>query len=338
MKVQSLDGKQVGKLGGRVYYVNHGVNISREYNGEVSNPNTAAQVSQRSRFKLASQVSAAVEPVIVIPRKGLLSPRNLFVKKNMGFFYADGEGAAVTYENLQITPGSIGLGPLKLTQLPTGLLSFRLQYAPSAAVSRVIYCFFVKNDYQQLVYVTSKVIEPNAATPTFGNVMDMSIFPSGADIICLAYGMCDSNAKATATYESYNVQSGADIAKLVANRKLELGSFSFTQTRGTTLFNGEDTNITPGDDEVLLYLTALNGGSISAAVNGGNPIIVTNDAIPVPIGATVVLSATHSGGTMQFAGWFNNGEQRAFSYENPLTITINSMRDIVANWNVGGLE
>ena len=57
MKIYSLDGKGSGKVGGSVYYVNRGVQVRREYTAAVTNPSTDAQVGQRSRFKLASQVS-----------------------------------------------------------------------------------------------------------------------------------------------------------------------------------------------------------------------------------------------------------------------------------------
>lgn len=46
------------------------------------NPSTEAQVEQRAKFKLMSQVATAFKSVIAMKREGNITPRNMFVKLN----------------------------------------------------------------------------------------------------------------------------------------------------------------------------------------------------------------------------------------------------------------
>lgn len=47
-----------------------------------TNPRTEAQVEQRAKFKLMSQVATAFKSVIAMKREGNITPRNMFVKLN----------------------------------------------------------------------------------------------------------------------------------------------------------------------------------------------------------------------------------------------------------------
>ena len=89
MKVRGyLKGK--GKLGNIVCSTIAGETIARDYNPEVSNPNTESQVEQRAKFKLMSQLGSIMAPVIAIAKVKNQSSRNLFVRKNMGATVFDG--------------------------------------------------------------------------------------------------------------------------------------------------------------------------------------------------------------------------------------------------------
>ena len=61
--------KGSGKLGNIVCSTVAGETIARDYNPEVSNPNTETQVAQRAKFKLMSQLSSVMAPVIAIPKE-----------------------------------------------------------------------------------------------------------------------------------------------------------------------------------------------------------------------------------------------------------------------------
>ena len=82
MKINSVLGKMTGKVGNIVLTSVGGKVVGREYNPNVANPNTQPQQNTRSKFKLASQLSASMAPVIAIKKEGNVSARNLFVKEN----------------------------------------------------------------------------------------------------------------------------------------------------------------------------------------------------------------------------------------------------------------
>lgn len=328
MKVYSRNGKGTGKLGGSVFVINHGVQIEREYNGQVSNPSTIPQVSQRSRFKLASQVSAALAPVIAIPRKGIQSPRNLFVKRNMMYFYGGSDGAQVTYENLQITNGSLGLPTFRAAREVTDKITLAMQDSVLAAYDHVIYNVFKKTAENQLQLMNSVAVPVDDSNAEA--IVDIDDIPG--NLVFYAYGIRLKNARARAQYGNYQVQNGVDFARLIANRTIELSDVQFSQTRGTSLGQGDEESITPGANEVIIYIGTNGWGHVNAKINNGTEEPVENGYVRAEIGDLVTLKGipvpSHG-----FRGWYNNGEQTPFSTETQISFVASEMRDIMARWN-----
>lgn len=331
-----MAGKGTGKKGSDVYAISGGEQIIRQYNPVVSNPNTNDQVTQRARFKLASQLSAALAPSIVIPKKGLLSARNQFVKKNMDYIYGNAGGATASYENLQLTDGNRGLPAIHVEPLAQDSIQICLESDVIASVSRVVYNVYQKTTEDQLQLALSRIVPVTSEHP---NAAMTIVRPTG-DIVIYAYGMTDKNAGASAKYGNYQVQSGQDIAALVASRKLSAADYSFTQTRGVTLASGKSETIVPGENEVLVYVTPTEGGSVSATGLQGT-LIRAEKGKPLAITATPKATGGTFGNGYVFAGWYYNGQQTAFSTTNPLTITPATQLDIVAKFisrNYEGLE
>lgn len=334
MKLFGVDTKGTGKLGGSVYVINHGVQIRREYNGVISNPSTDDQVSQRSRFKLASQVSAALAPVIVIPRKGLQSPRNLFTKKNMGYFYGTPQGAQVTYENLQITPGCTSLPRLVIARNGQNTITYAVAESVVGAIDHLVYSVFKKMDDESLILMESVVVDVTADNDA-GAVERTD--PQG-NLVVYAYGIREKNARAHAIYGNYQIESGQDIAKLVANRTIEMDNFQFTQTRGSSIGAGDSENPTPDPGSSLLYLSYPMGAQIYVQIGAQAEQLVSTGYVNVPDGSQVRLRAASMDGYI-FEGWYNNGEQIPFSTSQTATFTMQGMRDVLARYvNTGGLE
>jgi len=336
MKLDGINGKGTGKSGTKVYYVNHGQQIEREYTSHVSNPGTAAQTAQRSRFKLASQVSAVLEPSIVIPRKGMQSPRNLFVKKNMGYFYGADDGAQVTYENLQLTAGAVGLPSIVAERNANDTLLVSLEDRVTNLVSHVVWDIYKKTDDGLLRWMASAITEIGNATE-FGDA-EFNNMPGS--LVIYAYGIKARNAKALAKFGNYQVADSRDVARLVANRTIEAKDYMFTATRGTSLGNGANGNIQPGEGQALVYLSSFNGGMIKFTTEGHEPVTVENVTINIDLGDSLTIEAVPNT-DFAFIGWYNNGEQQRFSNTTPLTLTIDRMRDIVAVFSYvgsGGLE
>lgn len=328
MIVYGQNGKGKGKLGSSVYSINHGVQIKREYNGTVNNPNTAAQVDQRSRFKLASQVSAALAPIIVIPRRGIQSPRNLFVKKNFDYFYATPTGAQVTYENLQVTPGSAPCPRILVSVFDDGKIEVALSESVVKYLDHVCYNVFNLTQDGQMILFESKVVDVTEEN----DMADVELDKPSDDFVVYAYGMRMNTARARGKWGNYKITTGEDIAALVASRKIEISDVTFSMTRGTTVFNGEQGSPDVPAGSTIVYVETIGDGEVTAEG-------LSNGRIVAQRGSNVVLTAVPGDGE-SFVGWKNNGEQNYFSYDNPLTIVASGMRDIIAAFTdrIHGLE
>lgn len=326
MKQNGMIGLGSGKLGVTVNSIVYGTQVQREYRAHISNPSTAGQVDQRARFKLASQVATALSPVIAIPRDKFQSPRNRFVKNNFGYFYADGESAQVSYENLQLTVGNAGLPGLQISRDSTNGIGITLGESASSAVNRVVYSVFKKTSEDKLQLVASTVVNNPGISGTFPAELPYI----DGDIIVYAYGMRDNNEKATAKYGNYRVATGEDLAALIMTRKLKEKDYTLTETRGTTLFTNEDEYEQPLPGKVRVWVGGYNGGSCAAQGQ-------TGDYVDVNYGSSLIITATPAAG-YAFIGWYRNGEQLPFSATNPLTLTITQSWDIIGRFAGEGIE
>lgn len=61
-----LFSKLKGKVGGVVFQQYEGLNVSKEYQPNVKNPSSQGQVENRAKFKLASQIVAVFQPVMLL--------------------------------------------------------------------------------------------------------------------------------------------------------------------------------------------------------------------------------------------------------------------------------
>ena len=311
-RINSIIGKVTGKIGGMVFSSTGGEVIAREYNPNVSNPNTTAQVNQRAKLKLLSQIAAALAPVIVIPKEGLKSSRNLFIKKNFSSVDAEGGIAQVTYENLQITSGNAALPAIYILRSQQGGVQVNLDERADAAVTRVVYIMYRKTSEQTLQYMQSVIAE---AAGSEGKFPAQMLYVEG-DIVIFAYGMKDLNGKASASYSNYAVESGLDIAKLAMSRQLNLKDYQFTMTRGTTLFAGESESVVVPDGSARVFVTALGPGSVSGA-----GVFV--------IGSQVTVVATPDSGKY-FRGWKANGSDLIVSTDASYTFELTGQTDLIA--------
>lgn len=324
-KASSMWGKATGKVGGLVYASSGGEQIVREYNPNVANPSTTAQVDQRARMKLMSQLSASLAPALAMSKTGLVSARNKFTKINFEYSYAVNAVAQVSYENLQLTEGNLAL-PQIVAGIDTSGGSRNVQIAfaeePSKNVSRVIYTIFSKSQEGKLSFYTSVIVEnrEEAGRPGLFYPAQVDGVPAG-DLVIYAYGMIDTSERATAKYGNLNVVDGSDIARLVATRAISFTDYQFTQTRGTTMgADNQPIEPTPAGS-VRIFATATNGGTVSG---GGT----------YEVGQTATLTATPDAG-YEFVKWTLNGGGD-YATRNPVTINVQSQLDLVANFRYVG--
>lgn len=229
MKLQGFL-RGTGKVENLVVSQTAGVTIARAYQPNVSNPKTEKQVDQRARLKLASQIAAAMSPVIAIPKNGLVSARNAFIKKNMDLITAMQGTAQMMFAKIQLTNGSNPLPPLKASFSDNGYFSFGLVSDPGDSISRMVYALFKKNADGQLEFFKSYVTE----NPTVQKDYLMGEDGLEGELVVYGYGIKDLSTSASVKYDSYNIASGADIAKLVSTRTMNASDYQFTKTNGVT--------------------------------------------------------------------------------------------------------
>lgn len=236
MKLVGIIGKGSGKMGASVFVVNSGTQIVREYRERIANPNTEAQVAQRAKMKLSSQLAAALSSVIAIPKDGMKTSRNLFIKKNIGsVFYGDGQ-TGVHYEYLQLTDSNLGLPAVTASYNGVDSISVALVESAAASVDRVVYNIFRKSAEHKLQLCGSAVVSTPGVDGTFPHTFPF--VPN--ECVVYAYGMKDKNENAAAAYGDYRVTSGQDLAALFMNRSITTNDYALTRTRGVTLYQNPD--------------------------------------------------------------------------------------------------
>lgn len=323
-KVTSLLGGLRGKASNMVFAKAGGSVIMREYNPTVSNPNTTAQVGQRSKFKLMSQLSAALADAIVIPKSGLVSARNRFMQINIGSCVETNGVAQITYENLQLTDGNMGLPGIYVNRQDADNAYIELLEAASTNITRIVYWVYKKSSEELLMPVLSAIV----SIPGDDNKFRISGLTLEGEIVVFAYGMRDLNEAATAKYGSYSIATGEDIAKLVANRSISASDFKFTKTRGTTLAQGDDVSVTLGANQAHVYVTASEGGTVSGGgikTIGESATVVATPNAQQDLGNNVTRS-------FSFVKWFVNGDasQTAVSTNASYSFTVQGQTDLVA--------
>lgn len=210
MKLYGVFGKGSGKVGNSVWAVSGGEQIVRPYNPNVSNPNTEAQIAQRAKLKLMSQLAADMAHGIMFVKNGLVSARNQFVAKNIGlatYGGTDTKKASIDLTKVQLTPSNVDMRPLGGVTLSQGTLSLKLADDGGKTFSRVVYVVYAKTSGDKLIYVGSKSVTEPGVDNTYPTTM-----PCGyTNVVVYAFGVNDKNSNATIRYENYVVaQSSAD--------------------------------------------------------------------------------------------------------------------------------
>ena len=218
MKLNGIVGKGSGKLGASVFAISGGEQIVRQYNPQVSNPSTDAQVEQRAKLKLMSQLAAALADVIVFKKQGLISKRNLFVKSNIGLCTFADNSASVELASLKLTDGVAKAGKMIVSTRVNNAYQCYLDDVTPGAWDRVIWVGCETTVDEKLRVVSIQQAEEGANHNFAANV---SVPDSGS--VIYAYGVKFTNAAAKARYENYFVgaeESDADLAVILSNSLL----------------------------------------------------------------------------------------------------------------------
>lgn len=229
MKLNGVFGKGTGKVGNSVWAVSGGVQIVRPYNPNVSNPNTDAQVAQRAKFKLMSQIAADLARYIAIPKKGLSSARNQFVSKNIYLCSWDSGAASCELPGLQLTAGASSIPQLDVTAA-NGHVQVKLALGAPNDVKTMVYVLCKVDNTNQLSVVASSTVQREGGNATFDKTFDIS----NGDYVVYGYGLKDTAFAQGVNYENYYIESGEEIANLATYNRTANGSADFTATVGAS--------------------------------------------------------------------------------------------------------
>lgn len=259
-------GKQSGKLGQSVLSTRYGEQIQRAYVKEIANPKTVAQVATRSRFKLASQLSAIMADVIAIPRVGSKTGRNQFVSACMDITSEATGVAQVDLNSVQLTKSQRGLIGFTATRdTAKDKISVALKGANGSDLSRVVYVAFEKQNDGSLVQLASQVVSSPGTNQTF----PADLKGSTKSVVVYAYGITDKDGAASVKFGNLNAPTAEQVAKLLTTSSDTLAGVSLTKTNGATM--NEGVNSADSDDNVIptgiaFRSVTLNGAPLNASL------------------------------------------------------------------------
>lgn len=318
MKINSVLGKMTGKVGNIVLTSVGGKVVGREYNPNVANPNTQPQQNTRSKFKLASQLSASLAPVIAIKKEGNVSARNLFVKENFpAIRYSQGV-ADINLNVVQLTKSQRSFIGFNADRSSGSAIAVELNADSAAALSRVVYIGYKKAADGSLLFFDSKVCSTAGADGKFKDVLNYT-----ADAVVLyAYGMKDLEAGITTKFGNMSAPSAEDVAQLLVSNSDNMSGVQLTKTAGLTMAAGENTGDSDDVEHLTVSLVISGNGS---AVGGGR----------FEAGQKATLRATPDAEATFVAWKANNASGQVLSTANPYSFEVEQNMTICAVFQGG---
>ena len=231
MKQYGFTGKGTGKLGSAVFAISGGEQIVRQYNPVVSNPQTEAQVAQRAKFKLLTQLAAAMSGQIAFRKSKLTSARNKFVAANIRSVTFSEDMASRDLTGITLTGGNIGFPDLNTNRSSTTMLNTELSEAADTNISRVVYVIFRTTEDGKLQFVSEQIISEAGVGRTFA----ASIIVPAVNVVIYAYGIIDNNTKAKAAFADYEAFTSENQSTLDVLKSLSVSDYSLTKTVGSLI-------------------------------------------------------------------------------------------------------
>lgn len=231
MKLQGFVGKGTGKLGASVWTVRKGVQVVREYTDKVSNPNTPAQVGQRAKFKLLTQLSAIVAGKGIYFRniKPGESMRNAFMRANMGAVTLSptGDVALLNTSEVVLTDGS-KMAPTASFNRTSGILSVELSDPAMSDIMGIGYAVITIPDLGRVMGYSGRAEKAENATSISLTVTVPPQLMNRTGVLIWGYRFATDAARTK--YEEIAASETADVVALEFERMLRDGLVEPTQT------------------------------------------------------------------------------------------------------------
>lgn len=231
MKLQGFVGKGTGKLGASVWTVRKGVQVVREYTNKVSNPNTPAQVGQRAKFKLLTQLGAVVAGDGMFFRN--LNPgesmRNAFMRANMPAVTLSptGDVALLNVGEVVLTDGHT-TAPTASFNRTTGVLSVDLSATAMSDIMGIGYAVITLPDVGRVIGYSARAEKAEGETTITATIIAGPSLMNKTNVLIWGYRFADAAARAK--YEAIAATETADVVSLEFNRMLREGLIEPTQT------------------------------------------------------------------------------------------------------------
>ena len=226
MKLNGFVGKGSGKLGASVFAISGGEQIVRQYNPQVTNPNTDAQIAQRAKFKLLSQIAADLKDVLALKKVGLVSKSNRFVSLNFPLVTYSDRNATVQMTRLQISEGEKAQGSISITSGEDNFTVQVIGMLNSGVTKAAVVVLRVGNDNQ------IKATSASVVALEGGTSRELFVPNDEGDIVVLAYGIKENVAQEGVGYEDYEAEIGDNLAALAAFIRSSASNGAFTTTIG----------------------------------------------------------------------------------------------------------
>lgn len=231
MKLQGFVGKGTGKLGASVWTVRKGVQIVREYTDKVTNPNTPAQIGQRAKFKLLTQLSAVVAGDGMFFRN--INPgesmRNAFMRANMPAVTLSptGDVALLNVGAVVLTDGHT-TAPSASFNRTTGTLSVDLSSDAMSDIAGIGYAVITLPEVGRVIGYSARAEKADKATSITATIVAPPALKNKTNVLVWGYRFADANARAR--YEDIAASESANVVSLEFERMLRDGLIEPTQT------------------------------------------------------------------------------------------------------------
>ena len=297
--VSAITGKSSKRIGNAVFATIAGTTIAREYNPNVTNPNTAGQRDTRSRFKLLSQLAAALSSSIAIRREGLKSARNLFTSVNFqNTIFQDGV-ASINLNAVQLTKSSKSLSSFSVDRTGNDVI-VKLDDNSADRIDNVVYVQYKKNENNVLELVDSVTISEAGDLGQFVGRMKKV----DGTIVFYAYGIKFLNASIQTKFANMQTPSAAQVAMLLTSSNTNMNSVALTETNGLTL----EANETSGDsvsEKFRVSSITLDGINITYSVPPGTTFTAGSKSFTVDVAGNIPVGAKISMLAPSGTSWFS---------------------------------
>lgn len=274
MKISSQQ-RGSGRLGNTVYAQMGGVCVTREYRETIANPNTEGQQTQRSKFKLMSQLGAAMSPYIAIRKEGLKSARNLFTQINIPNATMSDGTAVINLNRIQLTKSGLAMPDFTADRSAGNKIAVALAESVASGLDGVVYSAFTKEVDGSLIPFASVVVNAAGTPAQFAGELPFT----AKSVVIYAYGYRLNTAAARAMYGNMQAPSAEEVAKLFTSSSEAASGTTLMKTKGLTMNVGENTGSSDSVEHFMVSVSASGNGHVS----GGGSYVA---------GQTATLTAT----------------------------------------------